>query len=72
MGYVNDQRILTQKRIETILEKNLPMERDKAVSLIMYELGLGKQKAREHIKVLFDLNIIGYNKDRLLIWKKNN
>lgn len=71
MSYVNDQRILTQKRIEEILKKELPLERDKAVSLIMYELGLTQQKAREYLKVLFDMNIVTYDKERLLIWKSN-
>jgi len=70
MPFLNEQRKLTILEIENILRKNLPMERDKLVALIMYKMGFRKQLAKEYLKVIFDLDIIGYDKDMLLIWKK--
>lgn len=72
MSYVNEQRKLTQARIQILLKKSMPLDKDKAVSLIMYNEGMKRETAKEYIKVLFDNNIIGYNKDRLLIWKQKN
>lgn len=72
MSYVNEQRKLTQMRIEVLLKKHLPMDKDKAVSLIMYQEGMKKETAKEYIKVLFDNAFIGYNQERILIWKKKN
>lgn len=68
MSYVNEQRKLTQARIEVLLKSSLPLDKDKAVSLIMYNEGMKKELAKEYIKVLFDNGIIGYDKDRILIW----
>ena len=68
MSYVNEQRKLTQARIEILLKASLPLDKDKAVSLIMYKEGMKKELAKEYIKVLFDNGIIGYDKDRILIW----
>ena len=72
MSYVNEQRKLTQMRIEELLKKHLPMDKDKAVSFIMYEEGMKKATAKEYIKVLYDNGFIGYNKERILIWKQKN
>ena len=70
MSYVNDQRILMQTRIGDILKKILPMEKDKAVSRIMFEMGMTKDKAREYMKVFFDIGFISYDKKGLIEWKE--
>lgn len=68
MGYLNEQKILMTKRVEQILKDNLPMDRDKAVSLIIYEMGFKRGSAKEYLKVLFDIGKIIYDEDGLLAW----
>lgn len=67
MSYTNEQRLLSQKRIEKILEENLPMDKNKALSLIMYKMGMKKDTAKEYIKVLYDNEIIAMNEEGNLI-----
>lgn len=73
MGHANEQRILRIKSIEELLKKRLPMDRDKTISLIMYEIGVTKEKAREYVKVIFDMERIDYNKETTMLqWKKED
>ncbi len=69
MGYLNEQKKLMQLKVETILKRKLPLDRDKAVSLIMYEMGFKRSSAKEYLKVLFDIEKINYNDEGLLEWK---
>jgi len=68
MSFVNSQRILTQERIEKLLKKNLPLEKAVALSLVKRAEGMTENTAKDYIKDLFRLDIIGFNDDGLLEW----
>ena len=70
MGWLNEQKKLMQIQVENLLKEKLPMDKDKAVSLIMYEMGFSRISAKEYVKIFFDIERIGYDDKGLLVWIK--
>lgn len=69
MAYANEQRKAYLKKIEVIVKKESPIDKDMLVSRAMYDLGLTRTLAKDYVMVLANLGIIAYDKDRLLVWR---
>jgi len=63
MGFYDQQKKNRYERIQTIVEENGPIEKDKLVSKIKVDMGLSEENATDYVEDLLEADKLEKNDD---------